>query len=236
MNFEKALDDIRQGKVVLVYDFDNREGEADLTVASQFATFETVRFMRKNAGGLICTTTPYERAKNLGLPYMTDVYRSDPGNYPLLKKMIPNDLPYDNTKSSFGITVNHRKTFTGVTDGDRAMTIARYAEVIFQNKPDEEIIKDLGNEFRSPGHVHLLNASENLLTSRKGHTELCTALMYMAGVLPSATICEMMGDDGKAMSKEKTMKFAEDNDIEYITGDQVIEKWDEFRGKAEAVR
>jgi 3,4-dihydroxy 2-butanone 4-phosphate synthase len=236
MNFEKALDDIRQGKVVLVYDFDNREGEADLTVASQFATFETVRFMRKNAGGLICTTTPYERAKNLGLPYMTDVYRSDPGNYPLLKKMIPSDLPYDNTRSSFGITVNHRKTFTGVTDGDRAMTIARYAEVIFQNKPDEEIIKDLGNEFRSPGHVHLLNASENLLTSRKGHTELCTALMYMAGVLPSATICEMMGDDGKAMSKEKTMKFAEDNDIEYITGDQVIEKWDEFRGKAEAVR
>ena len=234
MNFEKALEDIRQGKVVLVYDFDNREGEADLTVASQFATFETIRFMRKYAGGLICTTTPYDKAKDLGLPYMTDVYRNEPGEYPLLKAMIPNDIPYDNTRSSFGITINHRKTFTGVTDGDRAKTISRYAEVIFQNKPDEEIINDLGAEFRSPGHVHLLNASEGLLSSRKGHTELCTAMMYMAGVLPSATICEMMGDNGKAMAKERIMKFAEEHDIEFITGEQVIEKWEEFQEYTEA--
>ncbi len=234
MNFEKALEDIRQGKVVLVYDFDDREGEADLTVASQFATFETIRFMRKNAGGLVCTTTPYERAQSLGLPYMTDVYRSDPGNYPILKAMIPNDIPYDNTRSSFGITINHRKTFTGITDADRAKTISRYAEVIFQDKPDEEIIEDLGKEFRSPGHVHLLNASEKILTARKGHTELCTALMYMAGVLPSATICEMMGDNGKARSKGNVMKFAEEYGIEFITGDQVIEQWEKFKMKSEA--
>lgn len=234
MNFEKALEDIRQGKVVLVYDFDDREGEADLTVASQHTTFETIRFMRKYAGGLICTTTPYERARDLGLPYITDVYRSDPGNYPLLKAMVPDDLPYDNTRSSFGITINHRKTFTGITDGDRAMTIARYAEVIFQEKSDEDIISDLGAEFRSPGHVHLLNASEGLLSTRKGHTELCTAMMYMAGVLPSATICEMMGDDGKAMNRNRTMEFAEEHGIEFVTGDQVLDEWERFLDGKEA--
>lgn len=232
MNFKKALEDIRQGKVVLVYDFDDREGEADLTVASQFTTFETIRFMRKYAGGLVCTTTPYERARDLGLPYITDVYRSDPGNYPLLKAMVSDDLPYDNKRSSFGITINHRETFTGITDSDRAMTITRFAEVIFQDKPDEEIIKDLGKEFRSPGHVHLLNASEGLVSTRKGHTELCTALMYMAGVHPSATICEMMGDDGKALNKKEILKFAEEHDIVFITGEQVIEKWEEFKKKA----
>ena len=125
--------------------------------------------------------------------------------------------------------MDNRETYTGITDRDRAHTISRYAEVLFQDKPDEEIIKDLGTEFRSPRHVHLLNATEKILTKRKGHTELCTAMMYMAGVYPSATICEMMGDDGRSMAKEDVMRFGEDNDIEFVTGEQVIEKWEEFK-------
>lgn len=234
MNFEKALEDIRQGKVVFVYDFDDREGETDITVASQFVTYETIRFLRKSAGGLICTSTPHERSKSLGLPYMADVYADDSDRFPLLKAMAPDDIPYDGTKSSFGITINHRETYTGITDRDRALTISRYAEVIFQDKPDEEIIEDLGIEFRSPGHVHLLNATERILTKRKGHTELCTALMYMAGVLPSATICEMIGDDGRAMSKEEVIRIAEENDIEFLTGEQVISRWEEYKKKTGA--
>ena len=231
MNFEKALEDIRQGKVILVYDFDDREGETDITVASQFVTYEIIKSMRKNAGGLVCTTTPFDRARDLGLPYMADVYYDDSNRFPLLKAMAPNDIPYDNTKSSFGVTINHRKTYTGITDRDRALTISRYAEVIFQDKPDSEIIKDIGEEFRSPGHVHLLNATEHILTKRKGHTELCTAMMYMAGVKPSATICEMMGDDGRSMTKKGVMKFAEENDISFVTGEQVISKWEDFKKK-----
>ena len=231
MNFKKALEDIRRGKVILVYDFEDREGETDITVASQFVTYETIMYMRKNAGGLVCTTTPFDRARDLGLPYMADVYYDDSSRFPLLRAMAPNDIPYDNTKSSFGVTINHRKTYTGITDRDRALTISRYADVIFQDKPDSEIMKDIGEEFRSPGHVHLLNATENILTKRRGHTELCTAMMYMAGVKPSATICEMMGDDGRSMTKKDVMKFAEDNDIEFITGEQVISKWEEFKKK-----
>ncbi|MGI5964590.1 MAG: 3,4-dihydroxy-2-butanone-4-phosphate synthase [Candidatus Methanomethylophilaceae archaeon] len=234
MNFEKVLADIRTGKPVLVYDFDDREGETDITVASEFVTYETVRLLRKEAGGLVCTTTPHKIAKDIGLPFMADVYYDDSGRFPVLKAMAPNDIPYDRTKSSFGVTINHRKTYTGITDRDRALTISRYAEVIFQDKSPSEIAEQMGREFRSPGHVHLLNASERLLTGRKGHTELCTALMYMAGVRPSATICEMMGDDGNAKSKKEALSFAEENGFQFVTGNEVIEKWEEFKQKTGA--
>lgn len=234
MNFEKVLADVREGKPVLVYDFDDREGETDITVASEFVTYETIRLMRKEAGGLICTTTPNKTAKEVGLPFMADVYYDDSGKFPILKAMAPTDIPYDKTKSSFGITINHRKTYTGITDRDRALTISRYAEVLFQDKTPSEIAEQMGREFRSPGHVHLLNASEKLLTNRKGHTELCTALMFMADVKPSATICEMMGDDGNAMSKKDVLSFAEKNGFLFVAGDEIIEKWENFKQKTGA--
>ena len=193
MSIERALQDIRDGKIVLVYDFDNREKETDMTVASEFVDMEKVRTLRKDAGGLLCTTTPYALAKDIGLPFLSDTFWDCSDKYPLLKAMAPTDIPYDNTKSSFGITINHRDTYTGITDSDRALTIKTYADVIFADEPIEQIREKMGLKFRAPGHVHLLNTSEKILESRKGHTELCTALMIMAGVKPSATICEMMG-------------------------------------------
>ncbi len=231
MCIERALQDIRDGKFVLVYDFDDREKETDMTVASEFVDYVKVRTMRKDAGGLLCTTTPYKVAKDIGLPFLSDTFWDCSEKYPLLKAMAPNDIPYDNTKSSFGVTINHRKTYTGITDADRALTIKTYADTIFEDKSVEEIREDMGERFRAPGHVHLLNASENILTNRKGHTELCTALMIMAGVKPSATICEMMGDDGHSLSKELAMEYAKKNDVCFITGDEVIAAWNEYKSK-----
>ncbi|MCL2296467.1 MAG: 3,4-dihydroxy-2-butanone-4-phosphate synthase [Methanomassiliicoccaceae archaeon] len=223
-----VLEDIRAGKVVLVYDFDNREKETDMTVASEFVTADVLRLMRKDAGGLICTTTPSRTAKELGLPFLSDVFWNNRNSYPLLGLMTPNDIPYDNTKSSFGITINHRKTYTGITDGDRAFTIKEYVETIFKTTPATDRIKELGENFRAPGHVHLLNTTSKLLKTRQGHTELCTALMYMAGVRPSATICEMMGDGGMACSKEKVIEYSKKNNLHFITGEQIISAWDDF--------
>ncbi|MDR0777815.1 MAG: 3,4-dihydroxy-2-butanone-4-phosphate synthase [Methanomassiliicoccaceae archaeon] len=225
MCLNAAIDDIRNGRPVLVYDFDDREKETDMTVASQFITPEIIRTMRKDAGGLICTTTPFSIANELGLPFMSDVFRDDSGRYPLLKAMAPTDIPYDNTRSSFGVTINHRRTYTGITDHDRSLTITEYARTIFSEVPVNEKIRDLGKNFRAPGHVHLLNTSENILTTRKGHTELTTALMMMAGVHPSATICEMMGDDGNAMSKEEVIRYAEKNNCVFVEGKDIIESW-----------
>lgn len=228
MNLKKVLDEIRAGKMVLVYDFDNREKETDMTVASEKITWEHIRTMRNDAGGLVCTTTPHKTAKDIGLPFMSDVYWDDREKYPILGDMAPNDIPYDNTRSSFGVTINHRKTYTGITDKDRALTIREYANMIFQDKPGSEIEKELGKAFRAPGHVHLLNTSAKILKTRFGHTELCTALMFMAGVKPSATICEMLGDDGGARSKEDVLKYAEKHKIPFITGDEVIAAWNKY--------
>ena len=231
MSIERALQDIREGKIVLVFDFGDRERETDMTVASEFVTMEKVRTLRKDAGGLLCTTTPYQIAKDVGLPFLSDTFWDCSEKYPLLKAMAPTDIPYDNTKSSFGITINHRKTYTGITDNDRALTIRAYADVLFSGKPIEEIQEEMGINFRAPGHVHLLNTSENILENRKGHTELCTALMIMAGVKPCATICEMMGDDGNAKSKAEVLEYAEKNGMTFITGDEIIAAWKEFKSQ-----
>jgi len=223
-----VLEDIRAGRVVLVYDFDHRERETDMTIASEFVTADVLRRMRTDAGGLICTTTPNRTAKELGLPFLSDVFWNNRDAYPLLGLMAPNDIPYDNTKSSFGITINHRKTYTGITDGDRALTIREYVNTIFKDAPAEERIKELGENFRAPGHVHLLNTTSKLLKTRHGHTELCTALMYMAGVRPSATICEMMGGGGSSCSKEKVIEYSENNNLHFITGEEILKAWDKF--------
>jgi len=227
-DMDGVLKDIRAGKMVLVYDFDNRERETDMTIASEFITPDILKTMRSDGGGLICTTTPNKIAKELGLPFLSDVFWNNRGEYPLLGQMAPNDIPYDNTKSSFGITINHRKTYTGITDADRALTIKEYVETIFKNAPAEERIRELGEHFRAPGHVHLLNTTSKLLKTRHGHTELCTALMYMAGVKPSATICEMLGDHGVSNTKERAIAYSKKNGLRFVTGVQIIEAWDIF--------
>ena len=227
--FDRVLDDIRGGRPVLVYDFDDRERETDMTVASQFVTASTLRTMRHDAGGLVCTTTPGRLAERIGLPFLSDVFWDDVERFPLLRAMAPTDIPYDRTKSSFGITINHRDTYTGITDDDRALTITQYADTIFQDAPLEEVRRMMGERFRAPGHVHLLNTTDRILVDRRGHTELCTALMYMAGVLPSATICEMMGDDGGAMPRPEVEAYAARNDLCFVTGDEILERWERFK-------
>lgn len=228
MDFERALEDVRSGRPILVYDFDDRERESDMTVASQFVTPAVLRTMRRDAGGLVCTTMPGPLAEDIGLPFMSDVYWDDSERYPLLAAMAPSDIPYDRTKSSFGITINHRDTYTGITDNDRALTITRFVDTILSGSPTERIRAELGSHFRAPGHVHLLNTTDRILETRRGHTELCTAMMIMAGVKPSATICEMMGDDGGSMPRGDVERYAEENGYSFVTGEEVVARWKRF--------
>ena len=91
-------------------------------------------------------------------------------------------------------------------------------------------LEALGREFRSPGHVPLLNAADRLLADRRGHTELATALVTMAGLIPTATICEMMGDDGRALSKEDAKEYARERTLVFLEGQDVIEAWRAWSG------
>ncbi len=85
-------------------------------------------------------------------------------------------------------------------------------------------------EFRSPGHVPVLNAAEPLLAGRRGHTELTTALTVMAGLTPSATICEMMGDDDRARTRNDAKAYARDHNLVFLEGQDVVQAWRAWSG------
>src|SRR2546428_444885 len=146
--------------------------------------------------------------------------------YPVLAALSTEDIKYDR-HSAFSISVNHRDTFTGVTDIDRAKTISRLAGIAKEaTKRENGWAADVfANEFRSPGHVPLLNAAEPLLAERRGHTELTTALMIMAGLAPTATICEMMADDGQAVSKEDAKAYARARNLVFLEGQDIVRAW-----------
>jgi 3,4-dihydroxy 2-butanone 4-phosphate synthase len=223
---KKALDDLKNGKPVFVYDADGREEETDILFASGTVTHESVRFMRKNGGGLICTTVSDEIAEKIGLPFLVDVFKTAQAVHPVLRNSLPDTLPYD-TKSAFSITINHRKCYTGITDIDRAITIAEFGKLVeeVEQGKSENPLKSFTKGFRVPGHVFLLRTSKELLKDRIGHTELSTAMCIMAGLPPTATICEMMGDDGKALSRPEARKFAESNGFIFLEGFEVQEVW-----------
>ncbi len=225
-DLEQALDALRRGAFVLIYDGDGREEETDLTIASEFVTPAAIRTLRKEAGGLICTTLSGEVRARLGLPFMAEVLRRAGDAYPILSAVSTEDMKYDR-HSAFSISVNHRDTFTGVTDVDRATTIARIATVAREaiRRENGWAAHVFADEFRSPGHVPLLNATQPLLEERRGHTELTTALMLMAGLAPSATICEMMADDGRALSKEDAKAYARERNLVFLEGQDIVRAW-----------
>ncbi len=222
---EDALEDLKKGKFVLVYDADGREEETDFFIAGELITPEAIHIMRRDGGGLIFIMIENAAAKKLGLPYMADVIYKCSQKWPVFKELIPNDIPYD-TKSSFSLTINHRRTFTGIRDVDRALTISEFANLVKETENMEEVKAQriFGEHFRSPGHVPICIASHGLLESRQGHTELGIALAKMAGLTPVMAGCEML-DIGISLKKEKAMKYAEEHGLAFLEGKQIIEAW-----------
>jgi 3,4-dihydroxy 2-butanone 4-phosphate synthase len=123
---------------------------------------------------------------------------------------------------------------TGVTDADRAKTIQAVAALSKRMAPGKgaALADEFARTFRAPGHVFLLNARRGLVEARRGHTELATALVSLAGLTPTATICEMMnGPSGRALPKADAIKYAAQNGRVFLEGTEVIEAW-QRRGRA----
>lgn len=228
---KKALECIEKGEFVMVYDADGREEETDLVVPSCYVTPEKVRRLRQDAGGLICLTVPPETWKKLELPYLQDLYSYASQGYPLLSDMKADDIPYDE-KSTFSLSVNHRDTFTGISDKDRALTISRFAEVGegIHSLSDDDAKDHFGKEFRTPGHVFLLNATEGLVSKRMGHTELTTALMMETEIYPSMTICEMLSPNGGSLTEDEAREYGERTGIPLIEGRDICRAWEKRDG------
>ena len=225
-NIEKAITDLKNGKFILIYDDDSREGETDLVIASDFATPESIKTMRKDGGGLIFLMVSKEVANKLKLPFLADMYSHIDDKYPVLKALVPNDIPYD-AKSSFSLLINHRETFTGITDIDRSLTMRKFAELIkrIDNLNDGQATTMFGKGFRSPGHVPICVAAEKLLDERTGHTELVISMMKMAKLTPTGSGCEIMGDNGRALPKDSAKKYAEEHGLVFLEGKEIVEAW-----------
>jgi len=225
-DIEKAINELRNGKFILIFDDEKREGETDLVMASEFVKPESIRTMRQDGGGLIFLMISKKVANKLKLPFLSDMYEEINDKYPVLKELVPNDIPYD-SKSSFSLLINHRETYTGITDIDRSLTMRKFAELTknIDNLNDGLATKKFGKEFRSPGHVPICVAAEGLLNERKGHTELVISMMQFAGLTPAGSGCEIMGDNGKALSKEKARKYAKNNGLVFLEGKDIVEAW-----------
>lgn len=184
---EEALDDLRQGKIILVTDDENRENEGDLICASEFATTENVNFMAVQGKGLICMPMSVELCKKLRFPQMV----SD---------------NTDNHETAFTVSIDYVSTTTGISAEERGVT-AR-ACVSENAKPED---------FRRPGHMFPLTAKPNGVLERGGHTEATVDLLRLAGLKECGLCCEVMSADGRMMRTPELIQLAGQWGLTFIT-------------------
>ncbi|WP_254863803.1 3,4-dihydroxy-2-butanone-4-phosphate synthase [Halovivax gelatinilyticus] len=207
---EHAIDAFASGDPVCVHDAADREGETDLIYPADAVTTDAVSRLRNDAGGLVCVALDYEVAEAFDLPFYTDAVDHPATN--------AHDLGYDE-RSSFSLTVNHRDTYTGITDADRSLTIRELAAAA-----REPGTISFGDRFRVPGHVHLLKGAPDGLSQREGHTELGLALADAAGADPAVVVCEMLDDaTGGALTPGDARAYAARHDFVYLEGREIVD-------------
>ena len=187
-SIEEIVDDIRQGKMVILMDDEDRENEGDLIIAAERVRTEDINFMATNARGLICLTLTKERCEYLKLPLMVN----------------ENNTLY-NTNFTASIEAATGVT-TGISAADRARTIR--VAVARDSQPDDIV---------QPGHIFPIMAQPGGVLRRAGHTEAGCDLARLAGYLPAATIVEIMNEDGSMARREDLEVFAKKHDIKIGT-------------------
>ena len=219
-----AIKNFQQGLPVCVFDSEYREGETDLLFLARLVTPENIRQLRKDCGGLLFLAIGSEIGKMYDLPYLQDLHSESEAieKYPVLDHLVTNDLQYDN-RSAFTLSLNHRNTFTGITDNDRALTTQRFVELseemIAQNKSTDDAMRALGNEFRTPGHIPVCLETEGGLKNREGHTELAVGLARLCGECAVVIGAEMLEPDGdKALGFESAKEWAQERNIPFLSG------------------
>ena len=184
---EEALEDLRQGKMILVTDDPDRENEGDFICAAQYATTEMINFMAVHGRGLICMPMSVDYIQKLRLPQMVS-YNTD------------------NHETAFTVSIDHVDTTTGISAAERSFTAMKCVED--DAKPDD---------FRRPGHMFPLEAKRNGVLVRPGHTEATVDLMRLAGLKECGLCCEIMKDDGSMMRTPELKELAKKHNLKFIT-------------------
>jgi 3,4-dihydroxy 2-butanone 4-phosphate synthase len=222
---EAAVNAFRAGNPVCLFDAENREGETDLLFPGQCAQAATMRQLRFDCGGLLFLAIGHEVGERFSLPYLQDLHMDERlmNDYPVLRELQTDDLQYD-TRSAFTLSINHRDTFTGITDRDRALTTRRFAELYSELSDEDNALEKLGKEFRTPGHIPVCRESEGGLTRRQGHTELAVGLARLAGMTPVVIGAEMLQSDGDlALPVEDARVWANERGIPFLTGKELMD-------------
>jgi 3,4-dihydroxy 2-butanone 4-phosphate synthase/GTP cyclohydrolase II len=191
---EEAVEDLKQGKFLIVVDDETRENEGDLVMPAESATADKVNFMIKYARGLLCMPVIGERLDELGMSLMV------------------NSANTSMHGTAFTISVDYKKgTTTGISAGDRAATIAAIIN------PDAR-----PEDFLQPGHLFPLRYHEGGVLVRPGHTEAVVDLARMAGFYPAGIVCEIMSPDGSMARMPELDRFSHEYDLNIISIPQII--------------
>ncbi len=184
---EEALEDLKNGKIILVTDDEDRENEGDFICAAQFATTENINFMATHGKGLICMPMAEEICRKLMIP-----------------QMVTDNT--DNHETAFTVSIDHVSTTTGISAAERSITALNAVDD--SAKPQD---------FRRPGHMFPLTAKPNGVLERNGHTEATVDLCKLAGLKPCGLCCEIMADDGNMMRTPQLTELAKKYGIKFIT-------------------
>ena len=188
-----------------------------------------MRTLRNDCGGLLFLAIGNEIGEMLDLPWLQDIHTT-PENvkrWPVLQELQTNDLGYD-TKSAFTLSINHRQTYTGITDRDRALTTRRFGELWLElekkkNLTSKQAQQALGKEFRTPGHIPVCREQKGGLSTRQGHTELAVSIARLAGVAPCTIGAEMLQPNGDgALPVEEALLYAKKHNIPMVTGKDLL--------------
>ena len=192
-NIEEVLEDLKQGKMIILVDDEQRENEGDLTIAAEMITSDAINFMAKYGRGLICLSLSPEIVERLNLPLMVYDNRS----------------PF---KTAFTVSIEARHgVTTGISAADRAHTILT---AVADNAKPEDLVQ--------PGHVFPLRARRGGVLFRTGQTEGSVDLARLAGLKPAAVFCEIMNEDGTMARLPDLEKFAERHDLKIATVAYII--------------
>ena len=184
---EEALEDLKNGKIILVADDEDRENGGDMICAAEFATTENVNFMATHAKGLICMPMSEEICRRLQFP-----------------QMVTDNT--DNHETAFTVSVDYVETTTGISAKERGLTARKCVE---------DGVKP--QDFRRPGHMFPLMAKKNGVLERNGHTEATVDLMKLAGLKQCGLCCEIMKDDGTMMRMDELKELAQKYQLKFIT-------------------
>lgn len=184
---EEAIEDIRQGKIVIVVDDEDRENEGDLVMAAEKVTPEKINFMVTHGRGLVCLPIIGTRLNELDLPPMV-AHNTDPHG------------------TAFTVSVDHKDTKTGISAHERAFTVKSILDPA--TRPED---------LRRPGHIFPLRAKEGGVLRRAGHTEAAVDLNRLAGFYPAGVICEIMKEDGTMARVPELIRFCKQHRLKMIT-------------------